>query len=167
MQFTQLTTQNGCNARTGRLGVMLFTSVHEAGDIRLSISASCFSRLVQVPQRYFIQGLMNSQVLFAVCASVLVKQYATYAKHSGIPEIKTVLGGFVIRRFMGTWTLVIKSIGLVISTQNPSHAAADYVQVSCRCLRPLAWEGGASCSCCMLLRQPADEDVRRIDQERR
>jgi hypothetical protein len=36
-----------------------------------------------------------------------------YAKHSGIPEIKTVLGGFVIRRFMGTWTLVIKSLGLV------------------------------------------------------
>ena len=36
-----------------------------------------------------------------------------YAKHSGIPEIKTVLGGFVIRRFMGLWTLVIKSLGLV------------------------------------------------------
>jgi hypothetical protein len=41
-----------------------------------------------------------------------VKEYALYAKHSGIPEIKTVLGGFVIRRFMGTWTLVIKSLGL-------------------------------------------------------
>jgi chloride channel 3/4/5 len=39
--------------------------------------------------------------------------YALYAKHSGIPEIKTVLGGFVIRRFMGTWTLAIKSLGLV------------------------------------------------------
>lgn len=53
------------------------------------------------------------QVLFAVTASILVKEYALYAKHSGIPEIKTVLGGFVIRRFMGTWTLVIKSLGLV------------------------------------------------------
>jgi len=52
-------------------------------------------------------------VLFASCASLLVKVYAIYAKHSGIPEIKTVLGGFVIRRFMGTWTLVIKSLGLV------------------------------------------------------
>jgi chloride channel 3/4/5 len=51
--------------------------------------------------------------MFAVCASVLVKDFAIYAKHSGIPEIKTVLGGFVIRRFMGTWTLVIKSLGLV------------------------------------------------------
>lgn len=53
------------------------------------------------------------QVLFAFVASVLVKTYAIYAKHSGIPEIKTVLGGFVLRRFMGSWTLLIKSLGLV------------------------------------------------------
>lgn len=52
-------------------------------------------------------------VSFAAIASVLVKEFALYAKHSGIPEMKTVLGGFVIRRFMGTWTLVIKSLGLV------------------------------------------------------
>ncbi len=52
------------------------------------------------------------QIVFAVCASVLVTLYAIYAKHSGIPEIKTVLGGFVMRRFLGTWTLVIKSLGL-------------------------------------------------------
>lgn len=38
--------------------------------------------------------------------------FAIYARHSGIPEIKTVLGGFVIRNFMGAWTLLIKSIGL-------------------------------------------------------
>lgn len=36
-----------------------------------------------------------------------------YAKHSGIPEIKTVLGGFIIRRFLGSWTLITKSLGLV------------------------------------------------------
>lgn len=36
-----------------------------------------------------------------------------YARHSGIPEIKTVLGGFVIQRFLGVWTLIIKSLGLV------------------------------------------------------
>ena len=55
----------------------------------------------------------SSQVFFAGCAAVLVKYYAIYAKHSGIPEIKTVLGGFVMRRFMGPWTLAIKSLGLV------------------------------------------------------
>ena len=54
-----------------------------------------------------------TQVFLAFCASILVRNYATYAKHSGIPEIKTVLGGFVMRRFMGLWTLIIKSLGLV------------------------------------------------------
>lgn len=58
------------------------------------------------------------KVLFAVAASVLVKEFASFAKHSGIPEIKTVLGGFVIRGFMGTWTLIIKSIGLVSTKSN-------------------------------------------------
>ena len=53
------------------------------------------------------------QVLFALCASVLVRDYATYAKHSGIPEIKVVLGGFVMQRLMGFRTLVVKSLGLV------------------------------------------------------
>lgn len=51
--------------------------------------------------------------MFAITASVLVQEYALFAKHSGIPEIKTVLGGFIIKRFMGSWTLAIKSLGLV------------------------------------------------------
>lgn len=68
---------------------------------------------------------MKSQVLFAVCASVLVKRYAVYARHSGIPEIKTVLGGFVMRRFMGPWTLVIKSIGLVIACRDSLRQKID------------------------------------------
>lgn len=53
------------------------------------------------------------QVFFASCACILVRSYAPYAKHSGIPEIKTVLGGFVMKHLMGGWTLAIKSIGLV------------------------------------------------------
>ena len=46
---------------------------------------------------------------------MLVRSYAIYARHSGIPEIKTVLGGFMIKNFMGPWTLAIKSLGLVKS----------------------------------------------------
>lgn len=60
---------------------------------------------------YFFFTLFS--VTFALVAGVLVQEYAIYAKHSGIPEIKTVLGGFIIRRFLGTWTLVTKSLGLV------------------------------------------------------
>jgi chloride channel 3/4/5 len=70
-------------------------------------SVCCFSMML-----YFLLA-NKEEVLFAACASILVGNYARYAKHSGIPEIKTVLGGFVIRRFMSVWTLVIKSLGLV------------------------------------------------------
>lgn len=52
-------------------------------------------------------------VTFALFSSILVQEYGIYAKHSGIPEIKTVLGGFIIKRFLGVWTLVTKSLGLV------------------------------------------------------
>lgn len=59
-----------------------------------------------------------TKVLFATLAAFLVAKFSPHAKQSGIPEIKTVLGGFVIRRFMGIWTLVTKSLGLV---RIPTH----------------------------------------------
>jgi H+/Cl- antiporter ClcA len=68
-------------------------------------------------QQESVPPLTGKKILFAVSASILVKKFAPHARHSGIPEIKTVLGGFVIRRFLGTWTLIIKSIGLVRATR--------------------------------------------------
>ncbi|KAK2734584.1 hypothetical protein FQN57_001631 [Myotisia sp. PD_48] len=61
-------------------------------------------------------------ILFATSAGLLVTTYATHARHSGIPEIKTVLGGFVIKRFMGLWTLIIKSLGLPFDSLNHNEA---------------------------------------------
>ncbi|KAI9706802.1 MAG: hypothetical protein M1820_004773 [Bogoriella megaspora] len=74
-------------------------------------------------------------VLFAVVASVLVTVYALYAKHSGIPEIKTVLGGFVIRRFMGAWVLTIKSLGLCLAVASGLWLGKEgpLVHVACCC----------------------------------
>lgn len=74
-------------------------------------------------------------VLFAFCASVLVQNFASYAKHSGIPEIKTVLGGFVIRRFMGGWTLVVKSLGLCLAVASGLWLGKEgpLVHVACCC----------------------------------
>ena len=74
-------------------------------------------------------------ILFAFCASVLVQQFASYAKHSGIPEIKTVLGGFVIRRFMGGWTLVVKSLGLCLAVASGLWLGKEgpLVHVACCC----------------------------------
>ncbi|PSR94580.1 chloride channel [Coniella lustricola] len=74
-------------------------------------------------------------VFFAFCASILVKEYAVHAKHSGIPEIKTVLGGFVIRRFLGAWTLMTKSLGLCLAVASSMWLGKEgpLVHVACCC----------------------------------
>ena len=54
-------------------------------------------------------------VSFAVLASHLVVTYAPYAAGSGIPEIKTILSGISINRFLGAWTLLIKCVGLCLA----------------------------------------------------
>ncbi|ESU11413.1 hypothetical protein FGSG_05451 [Fusarium graminearum PH-1] len=76
--------------------------------------------------KWFVEYLffVSLAMLFAYVSAVLVQEYAIYAKHSGIPEIKTVLGGFVIRRFLGFWTLVTKSLGLVTRKREVLSAAA-------------------------------------------
>ncbi|KAK3294623.1 chloride channel [Chaetomium fimeti] len=53
--------------------------------------------------------------LFALTAAVLVKSYAPYAAGSGISEIKCIIAGFVMKGFLGFWTLVIKSLALPLS----------------------------------------------------
>lgn len=44
-----------------------------------------------------------------------MKMFAPYACGSGIPEIKTILSGFIIRGYLGKWTLIVKSVGLMLS----------------------------------------------------
>ena len=74
-------------------------------------------------------------VTLACCAALLVQEYAIYAKHSGIPELKTVLGGFVIRRFLGGWTLLTKSLGLVLAVASGMWLGKEgpLVHVACCC----------------------------------
>jgi chloride channel 3/4/5 len=74
-------------------------------------------------------------VLFATCAAFLTKRFSIYARHSGIPEIKTVLGGFVIRRFMGGWTLAIKTVGLCLAVASGLWLGKEgpLVHVACCC----------------------------------
>ncbi|KAK6067676.1 voltage gated chloride channel [Seiridium cupressi] len=82
---------------------------------------------------YFFFLLLS--VTFALCAGVLVKEYAIYAKHSGIPEIKTMLGGFIIRRFLGAWTLLTKSLGLSLAVASGMWLGKEgpLVHVACCC----------------------------------
>ncbi|KAJ6014080.1 hypothetical protein N7540_008671 [Penicillium herquei] len=74
-------------------------------------------------------------VTFATIACVLVRKFAIYARHSGIPEIKTVLGGTVIRHFMGPWTLGIKSLGLCLGVASGMWLGKEgpLVHVACCC----------------------------------
>ncbi|KAI0118730.1 chloride channel [Nemania sp. FL0031] len=74
-------------------------------------------------------------ITFALAAGFLVKEYAIYAKHSGLPEIKTLLGGFVIRRFLGGWTLVTKSLGLCLAVASGMWLGKEgpLVHVACCC----------------------------------
>ncbi|KAM0334137.1 hypothetical protein ACHAQA_001157 [Verticillium albo-atrum] len=82
----------------------------------------------------YIVFLMFS-VFLAFSAAVLVQEYGIYARHSGIPEIKTVLGGFVIRRFLGGWTLVTKSLGLCLAVASGMWLGKEgpLVHVACCC----------------------------------
>ncbi|KAK9361507.1 chloride channel [Lipomyces starkeyi] len=74
-------------------------------------------------------------VLFGSSASLLVLQYAPYAGQSGIPEIKTVLNGFIIRGFMGFWTLLTKALGLCLSSGSGLWLGKEgpLVHVACCC----------------------------------
>lgn len=54
-------------------------------------------------------------ILFAFTSSSLVKAFAPYAAGSGISEIKCIIAGFVMKGFLGFWTLLIKSIGLPLA----------------------------------------------------
>lgn len=53
--------------------------------------------------------------MFAFTAGTLVKSFAPYAAGSGISEIKCIIAGFVMKGFLGFWTLLIKSIALPLA----------------------------------------------------
>lgn len=54
-------------------------------------------------------------VVFLATAAFLVKKHAPSAAGSGISEIKCVVSGFVMKGFLGWWTLAIKSMGLPLA----------------------------------------------------
>lgn len=68
------------------------------------------------PDAYFVAYVIF--VLWALAFSALcvafVRMFAPYACGSGIPEIKTILSGFIIRGYLGKWTLLVKSMGMVL-----------------------------------------------------
>jgi len=78
-------------------------------------------------------------IAFASCAAFLVRTYAPFAFHTGIPEIKAILAGFVFDEFLSPWTLLIKAIGLVLSVASGLSLGKEgpLVHVAC-CIALLA-----------------------------
>ncbi|KAF8328365.1 chloride channel [Cantharellus anzutake] len=78
-------------------------------------------------------------VIYASTAAFLVKSYAPYAFHTGIPEIKAILNGYVLDAFLGPWTLLIKSLGLALAVASGLSLGKEgpLVHVSC-CIALLA-----------------------------
>ncbi|KAJ7173729.1 Cl-channel protein [Mycena filopes] len=72
-------------------------------------------------------------VAFALSAAVLVKSYAPFAFHTGIPEIKAILGGYVFTAFLSPWTLLIKAVGLALAVASGLSLGKEgpLVHVSC------------------------------------
>ncbi|KAF9453587.1 Cl-channel protein [Macrolepiota fuliginosa MF-IS2] len=72
-------------------------------------------------------------IIFAASAAVLVVTYAPYAFHTGIPEIKAILGGYVLDAFLSPWTLLIKALGLALAVASGLSLGKEgpLVHVSC------------------------------------
>ncbi|KAH9832582.1 Cl-channel protein [Rhodofomes roseus] len=86
-----------------------------------------------------VQSLLQSSVyillavVFAGSAAALVKFYAPYAFHTGIPEIKAILSGYVLDSFLSPWTLLIKALGLALAVASGLSLGKEgpLVHVSC------------------------------------
>ncbi|CAK9302022.1 unnamed protein product [Gordionus sp. m RMFG-2023] len=57
-------------------------------------------------------------LVFSSLAVMLVKMFAPYACGSGMPEIKTILSGFIIRGYLGKWTLIIKTVTIMLGVSS-------------------------------------------------
>ncbi|AIN95119.1 CLC-type chloride channel, putative [Leishmania panamensis] len=54
--------------------------------------------------------------LAAVTAAYLCKTYAPYASGGGIAEVKTIVSGYHVKRYLGGWTLITKVVAMCFST---------------------------------------------------
>ncbi|XP_033127501.1 H(+)/Cl(-) exchange transporter 3-like isoform X3 [Anneissia japonica] len=74
-------------------------------------------------------------VTMALMAVMLVRVFAPYACGSGIPEIKTILSGFIIRGYLGKWTLIIKSMTMMLAVAAGLSLGKEgpLVHVACCC----------------------------------
>ncbi|KAJ2569320.1 hypothetical protein IW140_003165 [Coemansia sp. RSA 1813] len=83
--------------------------------------------------QYFV--FIFDAVLFAGASTYLVTEYAPYAAGQGIAEIKTIMSGFMMRKFLGARTLCIKCVGVVLSVASGLSLGKEgtMVHIACCC----------------------------------
>lgn len=71
----------------------------------------------------------------ATITVLLVRMFAPYACGSGIPEIKTILSGFIMRGYLGKWTLLIKTLTMMMAVAAGLSLGKEgpLVHVACCC----------------------------------
>ena len=69
----------------------------------------------------------------AVCASWFVHIYSKAAARSGLSEMKVMLGGFIIKKFLGIRTVMIKSLGVILGVSSGLHIGklGPLVHIAC------------------------------------
>ncbi|KAJ1524714.1 hypothetical protein HK096_000689, partial [Nowakowskiella sp. JEL0078] len=70
-------------------------------------------------------------LMFSAASSAIVLHYAPYAVGSGIPEIKTILGGFVIKNYLGGRTLLCVGSILAIASGLSLGQEEPLVHIAC------------------------------------
>jgi chloride channel 3/4/5 len=97
--------------------------------------------------RWFVYVLFA--VVFSYIAAYLVRVFARYAAGSGISEIKVIIGGFVMKGYLGGWTLLIKSITLVCGVVLVSPTLTYFPAIRDR-FRSLGWKRRSIGACRLL-----------------
>ncbi|VDN04505.1 unnamed protein product [Thelazia callipaeda] len=85
---------------------------------------------------YYVMELFfycSWSVLMTGATVILVKIFAPYACGSGIPEIKCILSGFIIRGYLGKWTFIIKSVGLILASASGLNLGKEGPMVHLAC----------------------------------
>ena len=74
-------------------------------------------------------------IIYGFLASSFVMTVAPYASGSGIPEVKTILSGYVIHGYLGKATLTVKSIGMMLAVGAGLSLGKEgpLVHVACCC----------------------------------
>ena len=69
----------------------------------------------------------------AVCASWFVHIYSKAAARSGLSEMKVMLGGFIIKKFLGIRTVMIKALGVILGVSSGLHIGklGPLVHIAC------------------------------------